>query len=207
MLPTSKPSALPTSVIPSAVPTITGDVASISLSGIVTADMPFEDINAISSNLAEIYGVDSSDVETTVDYVASGTLDVTIPDDVSEEVAINALQESISNVLGVHSSDVVVTIDEDGEVSYSITGATYKEIEEIQSIASTSEFASEITSKLDEGDSGVVVDSANSIDDIEIVVSATVDTTKAILTSDPIAEIDALVEEYGLTDSNVKGTF
>ena len=91
--------------------------------------------------MADIYGVDPSDVETTIDYVASGTLDVTIPDDVSEEDAIAALQDSISDVLGVHSSDVVLTVEDDGSVSYSVAGATYAETESIQNAAAEADFA------------------------------------------------------------------
>ena len=97
-------------------------MASVTISGTATEELAVEEIANITSELAEIYGVDPSEVETTVDYVASGTLDVTIPDDVSEEDAIAALQDSISDVLGVHTSDVVVTIEDDGTVSYSVTG-------------------------------------------------------------------------------------
>jgi phenylpyruvate tautomerase PptA (4-oxalocrotonate tautomerase family) len=119
-VPSTSPSIAPVSTIPSAVPSITGAVASVTISGTATEDLPAEEIENITSDLAEIYGVDPSDVETTIDYVASGTLD-----DVAEEDAIAALQDFISDVLHVHSSDVVVTIEDDGSVSYSVIGATY----------------------------------------------------------------------------------
>ena len=98
-------------MIPSSFPTITGSVASVSISGIVTESMSQQEVDEVTSQLAEIYGVDVNDIETTVDYVTSGTLDVTIPEDVSESEAIEVLQESISDVLGVHVKDVTVVIE------------------------------------------------------------------------------------------------
>ena len=195
----------PVSTIPSAVPTITGAVASVTISGTTTEDIPAEEIANITSELAEIYGVDPSEVETTVDYVASGTLDVTIPDDVSEEDAIAALQDSISDVLGVHSSDVVVTIDDEGTVSYSVTGGSYAEAEAIQNAASEADFSTQVTDDLVENGSTVTVESPTSNEDIEVVVSATVDTTDATGTVDPATAVADLTDSYGFTDSETEG--
>ena len=175
------------------------------MSGAVTDEMSTEDLDAIASEIAEIYGVDAADVETSVDYVASGSLDVTIPDDVSEEDAIVALQESISDVLGVHPKDVVVTIDDNGDVTYQVTGTTYDEAEAIQTAASQAEFASQVTSDLSENDSGVTVESATSDSDIEVVISSTIDTTDATGTADPSTAIEDLTQEFGLTDSSAEG--
>ena len=132
--------------------------------------MSKENINAITSNLAEIYGVDISDVETSVDYVISGTLDVTIPEDILEEDAIILLEQSISDVLGVHPKDLVVTITEDGEVSYSVTGGSYDEIEQIQNTASSANFASDITADLSDNDSAMTVESSSMSNEVELVI-------------------------------------
>ena len=193
--------------IPSAAPTITGAVASVSISGAVTEAMSEEDVEAISNELAEIYGVDPLDVETTVDYVASGTLDVSIPEGVSEADVIAALEESISDALGVHAKDVVVTIDETGEVRYQVTGTTYEAAEAIQTAASDESFASKVTSLLNDGDSGVVVDNVDSDAEIDVVISATVDTTDATGTVDRDDAIEDLTSSYGLTNSKSQGTF
>ena len=205
--PTVAPSKAPVSSIPSAAPTITGAVASVSISGAVTESMSEEDVAAISNELAEIYGVDPLDVETTVDYVASGTLDVSIPEGVSEADVIAALEESISDALGVHVKDVVVTIDETGEVRYQVTGMTYEEAEAIQTAASDDSFASKVTSLLNDGDSGVVVDDVVSDTEIDVVISATVDTTDATGTVDRDDAIADLTSSYGLTNSESQGTY
>lgn len=205
LLPTISPSNKPTSTIPSTAPTITGEVASVSLSGSITENMSMENIDAITSNLAEIYGVDISDVESSVDYVISGTLNVTIPENIPEEDAIILLEQSISDVLGVHPKDLIVTISEDGEVSYSVTGESYEEIEEIQDIASNISFASDITAALIDNNSDMIVESSSIRDEIEIVISATVDTTDATGTAGADSAIFDLANEYDLTDSSVQG--
>ena len=205
MLPTISPSDLPTSSVPSATPTITGAVASISISGEVTEDLSEDNINAITTDLAEIYGVDVTDVETTVDYVISGTLDVTIPESIPTEDAISSLEQSIGDVLCVHPRDVVVTINEDGEVNYSVTGGSYDEVEQIQTIASGSDFASDITTELGDNDSVITVESSTLIDEVEVVVSATVDTTDATGTVEPESAVSDLAQDYDLTESIVQG--
>ena len=82
--------------------------------------MPSSEVDEINYQLAEIYGVDVDDVEITVDYVTSGTLDVILPRDISESELIEALEGSISDVLGVHVKDVIVVIEDTTRVENQI---------------------------------------------------------------------------------------
>ena len=198
------PSNLPSSSVPSASPTITGEIASISMSGIVTSEISTDDM---TQQIAEIYGVDANDVETSASYVTSGTLNVSIPEDIPKADAILALTESISDVLGVHSSDVVVSIDENGVATFSVAEETYDGVHNIQNMISDPNFATDITHDLHEGDSGVIVESVASHDEIEVIISTTVDTSDATGTTDPVEEVASLTQEYGLTDSIVEGIF
>ena len=193
-------------MVPSAVPSITGSVSSLSMSGTVSSELETSDLKDITIELADIYGVDVSDIETTVDYIASGTLDVTIPDGLSEDEAVEVLRESISNVLGVHPKDVVVTIDENGAVDYSVSGANYDEVASVQMIADQNDFATRITDELKEDGSLMSVESSTVNPDLEIMVSTTVDTTDATVKDDPAGSINELTEQYGFTDSTVQGT-
>ena len=193
-------------MVPSAVPSITGSVSSLSMSGTVSSELETSDLKDITVELADIYGVDVSDIETTVDYIASGTLDVTIPDGLSEDEAVEVLRESISNVLGVHPKDVVVTIDENGAVDYSVSGANYDEVASVQMIADQNDFATRITDELKEDGSLMSVESSTVNPDLEIMVSTTVDTTDATVKDDPAGSINELTEQYGFTDSTVQGT-
>ena len=193
-------------MVPSAVPSITGSVSSLSMSGTVSSELETSDLKDITIELADIYGVDVSDIETTVDYIASGTLDVTIPDGLSEDEAVEVLRESISNVLGVHPKDIVVTIDENGAVDYSVSGANYDEVASVQMIADQNDFATRITDELKEDGSLMSVESSTVNPDLEIMVSTTVDTTDATVKDDPAGSINELTEQYGFTDSTVQGT-
>ena len=94
---------------PSIAPSITGAVAFVSLSGATTIDISDSEANAIASEIAEVYGFEISVVEFTTDYVTSGTLEATIPDGISHEIAVELLQNSIGDVLGVHPSDIVTS--------------------------------------------------------------------------------------------------
>ena len=204
-MPSLTPSIRPTTMIPSAIPSIMGAVASVSISGSTTEDISSDDIDQITSDLSEIYGVDSSEIEITVDYVASGNLNITIPEGVSEVEAIASLEKSISDVLGVHSSDVIITIDVDGTVTYSVIGATYAEADAIQNSTAQDNFASRVNADLADSDSTIVVESLTSNDDVEVMVSATVDTTDATGTVDRVDAIENLADEYGFTDSSAQG--
>jgi len=186
-------------------PTITGAIASVSLSGITTANISHGDIASISADLADIYGVDVEDIEITVDYIISGTLDVIIPEGVLQTDAIISIEESIGDMLGVHPSNVVVTIDKNGDVNYSVTGESYDAMEQIQNVASSTEFASDVTNRLNEKDSDIIVESSISTNEVEVVVSATVDTTDVTGIVEAESAIADLAQNYDFTESIVEG--
>ena len=170
------------------------------MSGPATGDISSDEISVIETELAEIYGVDVSDLETDIDYIASGVLNLTIPDDVSEIDAIITLQD-----IGVHSSDVLVRITDDGEVIYSVTGTSFEEANTLQDVLSDSEFASNLEEELIEtgSDIAVVSNMANNI--VEVIVSATIDASEASFTIDPVTAVQDLTQQHGFTDSTVDG--
>lgn len=175
------------------------------LSGTATTDIPRSEIEAVASEIADIYGVDASDVETTINYVTSGTLNVIVPEELSQTEVITTLQQSISDVLGIHSSDVFVTVDDDGEVTYSVSSETFTGAEALRDLADNSSFVSQLTDDLIENESGIEVQSSSTDDIIEVVLSSTVDMTDASGTEDASVAIAALAEEHGFTDSITEG--
>jgi hypothetical protein len=96
LLPTITPSFSPVTTIPSAVPTITGAVASVRMTGVTTEDISDEEYLDIVTGLADVYGVEINDIDAKVEYVLSGTLDILVPDDANEDEIIDALQDSVS---------------------------------------------------------------------------------------------------------------
>ena len=201
------PSISPMTAIPSSHPTITGSIASVSISGSITEEVSKVDVDSLTSELASIYGVPTSEVEIDVDFVTSGTLDVTIPSGVSDEEVVRGLEESISDVLGVHTSDVVVTIGEGGTVVYSVTGASYDDISVIQNKTADELFASQVDEDLKDNASQVAVDSATADPDIEVVISATVDTSEANITFNVVEALINLTDSYGFTNVTSEGIF
>ena len=201
------PSISPMTAIPSSHPTITGSIASVSISGSITEEVSKADVDSLTSELASIYGVPTSEVEIDVDFVTSGTLDVTIPSGVSDEEVVRGLEESISDVLGVHTSDVVVTIGEGGTVVYSVTGASYDDISVIQNKTADELFASQVDEDLKDNASPIAVDSAKADPDIEVVISATIDTSEADITVNVIEALTNLTESYGFTNVTSEGIF
>ena len=151
--------------------------------------------------------MDTSDLETNVDYVTSGILDVVIPDTIAETDAIAEIQDSISNVLSVHPSDVIVMINDDGTVSYSVTGDSFEEATALQDALTEPTFVEELTSNLEENGSNIIVESNNADGDVAVVVSATVDTSDASGTIDANQAIENMTEEFGFENSHVEGKF
>ena len=149
----------------------------------------------------------ADDVEITLDYVTSGTLDVTLPEDLSEEAAVQILQESVSEALGVHAKDVLIVIEEDGSVSYQVIGDSYEEVAELFTQVSSSDFVSELEALLSTADEDFVLNEVSPNPSVEVVMTGTVDTTDSPIDSDPVQQIATLTEQLGLSESTVESFF
>lgn len=205
VVPTILTSLSPISTIPSALPSITGAVSSVSMSGLATGDISTDELSDIETQIAEIYGVDVSDLEMNINYITSGVLNITIPDDISKSDAIKELQISTSDVLGVHPSDILVTIADDGLVTYSVIGSSFEEANALQNTLTEPSFVSNLMEDLVESTSHITVVSNVANDDIEMVISTTIDTSESSSTVDYKSAIAALAEEYGFTNSTIEG--
>ena len=206
-VPSVDPTVQPVTSIPSGFPTITGAVVSVSMSGAVTTGLTQEALSDIADDLAGVYGVDVDEIELTTMYVATGTLDVAIPDDVPEEEALAAIEEALAESLGVHVSDVVVTLGDNGVVSYQISGSSYEDVAVLQELASESEFVNSLNDDLVEKEIGISVSSIAADPAIEVVISATVDATTATPVDNPEIAVASLTTAYGLSNSNVENVF
>ena len=134
------PSRRPTSSVPSALPTITGSVVFVELTKDVTASLTESEIQEIVEAAEEAFGLFPDNVEATVSYSISGTVDVSIDGEYEEEELVQALQESLATSLNVHASDVVVTVDpETGVISYEVTSASAEAATALQSALQTSD--------------------------------------------------------------------
>merc|ERR1712113_417480 len=109
--------------------------------------MPTAELTDLINEVADIYNISAADIDTEVDYVISGTLDLdNIPEDVTQEEVEEALINSLAEELGVHPKDVeIISIDMDtGKVEYEISADTFEEAEKLQEELIANVTASEI---------------------------------------------------------------
>jgi len=171
---TSAPTMSPsfTTLIPSAAPSITGIVVTMSITG-TPETLNATKLQSLSSDIANDFGVNEGDVVAELTYAVSGTFLVEGLSDVdkSSEDAKIILEEIIADILNVHSSSVAVTVDpSNGEVSYSVTADNNAAAESVQTLMETSSFADVVNVELLDHLPGVVVTSLKVED--EIVVNA-----------------------------------
>ena len=125
-VPTSTPSVAPVTSIPSAAPSFTGLVVSVSIEHIVTGELSDSDFLYLEEVVATAYGVPSEDVSSVTEYTTSGSMDVTIPSSTTEEEAVQALTDALAEALDVSVHAVTISINsETGDVTYSVTSTDY----------------------------------------------------------------------------------
>jgi hypothetical protein len=83
--PSTNPSISPSTTVPSTAPSMTGWIATVSASTIATSEMSTSAINDYATSVAEFYGVEPSDVAVSTAYESTGSLTLTIPDELSED--------------------------------------------------------------------------------------------------------------------------
>ena len=201
--PTIVPSEFPTTSIPSARPTITGEVWEVELTGTVDEELSEDQIDEIEKQIANEFGVDEEDIEIETKYVTEGNLDIIVPENVDEEKVIEALTDSLAEMFDVHPKDVLVTIDSDGTVSYEITSGNYTEVEDILNQMNDPNFANDLTTKIEETNSeiaeaGVVVNDVTPSENIEAVVSVIIDGTDATAPEDVSEAMNEIATNNGL---------
>lgn len=100
-----------------------------------------------------------------------------------------------------------VTVDADGVVSYSVTAASFTEAQAIRDAAEATDFATQVTDDLSAAESEITVNSVTTSNEIEAVISATIDTTDATGTVDANDAVTNLAETYGFSEGSQEGKF
>ena len=176
----------------------------------MTESLSEEEVSTIVSNVAETYGVDEADVSVEVVYQTTGTMQVTIPNDVSLEELEASLEDELSELLGVHESLIEVVVSEDGTVTYVVSSDTVELAEEVQHLLSDEIAVSTLSSGLTE-QLGATLSSVSVDDVVTADVVVTVDTTDA--SNNLSSAKETLVEEFSSAgysasaESNLVPTF
>ena len=72
----------------------------------MTESLSDYEVSDITDSAAEAYGVEAEDITIDVVYQTTGSLDIDVTGDVSEEDLEEALEEEISALLGIHEGNV-----------------------------------------------------------------------------------------------------
>ena len=175
---TPVPSVSPsfTTLLPSPSPSITGIVVTLTL----TATDVTLDASDLETQIANEYGVDIDDVTIDTSYTVSGTIDIDIPEDVSDDELQVILQDSIADALGVHSSDVEVNVDPStGDVTYNIVSEDDNAASILQDALESSSFLDDLNSEVSETLPSASVSEVNADDEVQVEVVVTIDASES----------------------------
>ena len=159
--------------VPTGTPSITGLVVSVGITSTTEAPLSSEEVAYLESVVAQAYGVSTEELDTVVEYVTSGTLTVDIPADVSSDEIISDLTEALSEALGVSSEAVEVVYDAStGEVTYTVTSATFDEADAALSTLQDAGFVESIEELTDAVSVTSVSPSPEIVADVTVAVDA-----------------------------------
>jgi uncharacterized membrane protein len=196
--PTVQPIPAPTTSIPSAMPSMTGLIATFEVSKTVTNSLSDSEVDAIEAEVITSFKVSADDITTTVTYSTSGTMSVTSGDLTDEEV-IYSIEAALVNELNLHPSDVEVSYDsETGVVTYTITSDDAESLNDV--IADMQQPGFEDSLSVDEE---LTVDSYDAPVDVTATVDITVDASNA---TDVDSTIDDVTEALQEQDPNAEIT-
>lgn len=163
------------------------------VASVVSVDLTSNEIaDMTTSEVVDSFNVDASDVTTDVDYLSTGSVEISVDDETTEIDIIAAMTSTLAEVLDIHSRDVtIVSVDlESGEVLYEIASETYEVADIIQNqmnSLSTSTLANVIETILPTAQ----IEAINVDDDIKVDVTIIVDGSE----SDNIGQANRNVEQ------------
>ena len=171
---------VPTSSIPSAVPSLTGLVVSIEMKKLVSTPLSNKDVDEIVDSISKELGVDQELVDIEVDYNISGVVDTSsLPENMSTAEVLDTITQALVDQFDVHPKDVSVIKDpETGLIEYTISNDNGQIVQNIQEALKSQDVKAAIQNTLSEV--GIVVDDITSDDDISVNVAVTVDADNVI---------------------------
>ena len=180
-------------------------IQSVSLTGETTGSLTYDDLSDIIDQLSDVFHVNASDIDTVINYVVTGILNLTIPSDILDNDIIKYLQDSLGTVLKVHPQNIVITINGNKDIIYQVTTASFNVTDSINNETQSEGFISKLNSDLNNTNSEILITNKHSKDEVQIVVVALidpVDQTQPII--DPITDVQKIVEDLGFLDGTVQ---
>ena len=179
-MPSATPSDAPITKIPTRAPTFSGWISTIRASTTATSNFDQNAIDNYASDIADYYGVDASDVAVSTNYESSGTLSLTIPDDVSQSELTDAVTASLADSLGIHPQNVEVTVDmETGEVEFTIISDSFNNAAGVSFDLNNYQYQDDITNLLQDALPGVSVAVVDTSEDVNVTFEIEIDANDA----------------------------
>jgi hypothetical protein len=174
------PSQLPTSTTPSSASTMIGWITTISASTSTTTELNADLVNSYANEVVDFYGVEPTDVSITTSYESSGSISLTISDDVPESEIVDTITSSIANSLGVHPQNVKVDVDmETGEVEFFITSDSFSDAAGVTFSLDNYQYQSDIIEEIEAGLSLVEIGSFDTSKEVIASIDFIIDANNA----------------------------
>lgn len=146
----------------------------------MTSDLTEEEITNLTNTVINAYNVSDDDVTAEILYVTSGSLDLTISDETTEDEIVDAVTATLVKLLNVHPRDVTITSVDltTGKITYEISSDSYTDAEVVQS--SLDSLSNDtIEDSIQDSLPSAGVDGNDVDDNIDVDVSITVDGSDA----------------------------
>lgn len=198
--PTFVPSGSPITSMPSVSPSFLGLVVSVDITRPATGALSDSEISDLEALVAQAYGVESDDITSVTEYIATGTLDVNIPDDMSEEDALADLTTALATTLGLSEDQVTVERDaETGDITYSVASTDFDDASDVLALLQDSSVVDTINEN-----SAVSISDVNADNDIVAQVTVVVDADEVTASLQQAENtFDALLPEEYNSDTEV----
>ena len=164
----------------------------------MTSEVSSDEITDMTTVVIDSFDVSSTDVTADVDYVTSGSLQISVDDDTSESEVLDAVASSLAELLNVHPRDVeVLSVDLDsGEVLYEISAESYDDATSIQSALDSlrpEEIQDVVRHELPSAD----VENVNVDSDIAVDVTIVVDGSEAGSIGEAKRDVETILNNQG----------
>ena len=163
----------------------------------MNSSLSSEEVSKIVNEVAAAYGVEEDDVVVEVVYETSGTMEIDVRGDVSEEELRETIQDELANLLGIHESNIEVSIT-NGTAHFTIKSDSAEIAKDIRDALSSESSAASLKDSITKALPEVTISDVKVEESVKADVLVTVDTSNAANNLEKAAtEIKQTMENEG----------
>ena len=173
-------------------------MGTVEVKNVVTEGLSVAEIENLQNVMIDSFDVSNEAVRAEVSYITSGIMELSIPEEISEDEIVDAVTSTLADLLGIHPKDVAVTSVnlETGEVEYEISSDIFSETTNIQSTLDSFSI-DDIEELMVELLPSITID-GNSVDEnIEVDVSIVVDGSDASSIREARIDVESILNDMG----------